>query len=293
MIASIRSFGSYCSPASEDVADLKAELRRVVGKNIRRIDRFTQLALIGAHRCAGNIDLPERTNVYLGSGLGPYSTAARALTTIFKAQEPLMPLDFINLVGNFSSFNVAKTLGIEGANLFVTNMSCCLGAIVELALIDLQSSMCECALVGWVDECVVPLSLHRNLARVDSEREIAEGSHWLLLDSRPLAQTHGTIVTTCWPSSIDELIEIAIQAMSAEAGDCLAALGANLTEYERSRLAAHFDAWEYQATMGFHCGMAGNAVFEFLTGAQPDCHAMLHVEKAENNVLSAVLIERP
>ena len=88
----------------EGLPNLKEAVKESCGQHIRRIDRFIQLALIGSLRCARNKTLPDNTGIYIASSQGPKGNIARSLEQIYKDKQPLMPLNFINMVGNAAAF---------------------------------------------------------------------------------------------------------------------------------------------------------------------------------------------
>jgi hypothetical protein len=82
------------------------------------------------------------------------------------------PIQFVNSLGSSSLYYVARNLGLGGSATFVSRRGTGLIAPLALAMIDLELGVATQALVGAVEECLLPLAAHP--AR-------AEGSDWLLL----------------------------------------------------------------------------------------------------------------
>ena len=115
----IHSTGIHNTMPADGQPDLAAELRTLTGKVYRRSDHFIQLAIIGAHKAAGRLDLPKRTALYLTSGQGNISVFARICAERQINNFLPRPVDFINLLSNSAGFYVASHLGLEGKNLFL------------------------------------------------------------------------------------------------------------------------------------------------------------------------------
>ena len=82
------------------------------GHGHRRIDRFIELALLGAHQTlAGRKPEPE-TALYLTSGLGDIPVFQRVRRQRYFAGMMSKPVDFINLGGNIAGFYVAADFGL-------------------------------------------------------------------------------------------------------------------------------------------------------------------------------------
>ena len=177
---------TFASDATtEDLPDLKEQLKQLCSQRYRRIDRFIQLCLVGAGRCkkqlSQNTQLPADTGLYLASGLAAMSNTVKVQEHIFQHQLPPKPAHFINTLSNSAGFYVAKDLGLTGKNIFVSRASASFEAALQLVSQDLCISEIKLALVGAVDECLMPVNEHKSRLRLENSQTLAEGSHWLLL----------------------------------------------------------------------------------------------------------------
>jgi hypothetical protein len=185
---------------------LKADIKKLCGKNIRRIDRFTQLSLIGSLQCKGNIILPDKTGIYLASKYGPLNNTSDVLSQIYQQGQIPKPINFINAVSNTACYYLAELLDLSASNQFVTSKEFSLAAGLKLASFDLEGGRVEAALVGLVCEVDKNLEFHRQRISLGDGNLLAEGSHWLyvaydLPDQKPLAK----VTTIAQPISEDEL----------------------------------------------------------------------------------------
>lgn len=177
----ILASGRFYQAVDNELPNLKSEVKASCGRHIRRVDRFIQLALIGAHRCSSGRELPKNTGLYLASGDGPKANLNQSLEELYRHQQPLMPLNFINMVSNAATFYVAQTLAIESVSLFNSHQYFAFQQVLQLAEMDLTNKITEFAMVGSVDECCEPLAVQREVLSAAADEQIAEGSYWFLL----------------------------------------------------------------------------------------------------------------
>jgi hypothetical protein len=161
---------------------LDEALHQACREQHRRIDRFIQLALLGAARCAGGRPLDPSTALYLGSGVGPAGNNIIVQEQICRDKVLPRPFNFVNTLGSSATFFVAKELGLEGQGWWVARRGATFEALLELALTDLELGIAPAALVGVAEECPQPVADQRRRLGVKAETPLAEGSHWLLLE---------------------------------------------------------------------------------------------------------------
>jgi len=194
----IYSSSNYHHAITNGLPSLNSTLKAISGTNIRRVDRLTQLALIGSFQCKSGIVFPKATGLYLSSIYGSISNTAAVLAEIYQHGQLPKPLNFINSVSNAACFYLAKHLGILANNQFVSRDYFTLEAALKLACIDLEIGNIEAALVGLVCEVDQNQKHHRQRLNIDQKYTLAEGSHWLYLshhceEMRALAKlTHVT-----------------------------------------------------------------------------------------------------
>ena len=110
----IKEFSSFL----DDGKDIKKELKQKYKLDTRRQDKFIHLALYGGQLLKEKIEIKEDDELYVTSGVGNVDIVQKTNTYIYKEHQALKLFDFINLLGNTTSYYVAKSLGMKGKNIF-------------------------------------------------------------------------------------------------------------------------------------------------------------------------------
>jgi len=173
----------------EPLPSLEGALRAACREHHRRVDRFIQLALLGAARCVDGRKLDADCSLYLGSGIGPEGNNIVVQEQICRDRLFPRPFNFVNTLGSSATFYVAKDLGLDSQAWWVSRRGASLEAVLELALADMELGLCSQALVGVVEECPFPYEEHRRRVQAASHAVLAEGSHWVLLGARSAPDT--------------------------------------------------------------------------------------------------------
>ncbi len=92
-----------------------------------------------------------------------------------------MPFNFVNTLGSSAGYYVGKNLGLTGESTFVSRRGSAFAAALACAVADLSSGVASQALVGAIEECLLPPRRFSQLLALPGGRVTAEGSHWLLL----------------------------------------------------------------------------------------------------------------
>lgn len=162
---------------------LNERISAVVHERPRRIDRFVQLALLGAGECVAGRRLATDCGLYLSSGVGPIGSMVIVQDAIHRDGRLPTPFSFVNTLGGSACYHIAKELGLSGEAVLVARRGGSFLASLTCAIADLESGVVSQMLVGAVEECVLPGVRHRALIRRGRNVAIAEGSHWLLLEA--------------------------------------------------------------------------------------------------------------
>lgn len=177
----LHAFAIHNSLPKSEPPDLKTEFRVLSGTGYRRIDRFIQLALIGAHKAASGHKLSPDTAVYLVSGQGDIPVFNRVRRQRYFQQMMSKPVDFVNLSSNTAGFYVASHLGLKGSNLFLAHHNFPAAMALLLAQTKLVLKQESAILIGGVDEWPPNQILGKKLLGVDDSLALGEGSNWMLL----------------------------------------------------------------------------------------------------------------
>ncbi len=124
---------------------------------LRRIDHFSQLALLGAREALAEADRPEldrsRLGLIIGSGFGPVSTAAHFHdTAIIDGDEFASPTAFSNSVHNAAAAHVSIWLKISGPTMTVCQLDMSYISALLTASQWLDEGRVDAVLLGIVDE---------------------------------------------------------------------------------------------------------------------------------------------
>lgn len=172
----------YFHKLGEDFPSLDARVNAITRERYRRIDRFVQLALLGAAECARSDVLKRDCGLYLSSGVGPIGSNVLVQDAIHRDSRMPMPFSFVNTLGSSACYHVVKELDITGEAVMVARGNASFTTALTCAYTDLASGVVSQVLVGAVEECVLPAERHIALLRLDPQTNVAEGSHWLLLE---------------------------------------------------------------------------------------------------------------
>lgn len=184
--------GNYYAGLSEN--ESRANLRELMAplcrERFRRIDRFTELCLLGSALCARDYGqvLAADTGIYIASGFAGIDSTATLHQQVFQQGQLPKPANFINTLSNSAGYYVARNLQLQSQNMFVSRGSGSLVAALQMVELDILAGVIDQALVGVVDECGDNLADHRRRQGLAADAELAEGSHWFLLRAASQSQ---------------------------------------------------------------------------------------------------------
>ncbi len=126
-------------------------------RTLRRIDRFSRLALLGSHLALADAELPEaersRLGIIIASGYGPTGiTYAFLKSFINDGDICASPTYFANSVHNSAAAHISIQLGAMGPNLTVTHFHLSVPSALATARLWLAEGKAQRVLFGAVDE---------------------------------------------------------------------------------------------------------------------------------------------
>ncbi|HET7370364.1 MAG TPA: hypothetical protein VFK45_05955 [Gammaproteobacteria bacterium] len=258
------SASHYFQPVADDaLPSLADSLRDLCRENIRRIDRFIQLALLGSARCASGQTLQPDCGIYLGSGIGPIGNNIETQRQLIQRGDTPKPVNFINTLGASAGFYAARNLGLAGQNLFISRRGASFEAALGAAIADLAVGAAPQALVGVVEEVALPLNDHRQRQNLAADAPLAEGSHWLLLERA--GATDSQIDFGRYPDR--EALEDALRSGWRD-GDSLLC-GASMAPDAAATFQNEFPAAEPVIGGAFHDSISGARVTGFIVSQRP------------------------
>ena len=177
----IKKSGIYNNIPEKYQSDPREELLGLSGKSYRRIDRFINLSILGAHKAVGDSLLDPETGIYMCSGLGNINVFEKVRDQRMIEKRLPRPVDFINMVSNAAGFYVATHLGLMGKNVFLAHHH----FPVQMAMFAIQTQFhygkINDFLLGCVDECIDNHALARKLYGLPEDAVLGEGSNWMLI----------------------------------------------------------------------------------------------------------------
>ncbi len=266
----IRAHGDYYAPVDGEPPDVRELSKQTLGKQVRRVGRFIQLALIGAARCVGAQAPPAHTAIYMSSRRGDLETNLEVLEQFYKHGLTPKPLSFINTVSNASCYYVARHFGLHGRSCFVTGVCFSFEMALQAALLDMQAGLVSSALVGGLDTVASPIEIDRRRLGLPANAAVAEGSHWLWLEAREAQPGDVTLAAVeAFPDR--NALEAWLDGQSFAPGRTLLAQGQYLADDDFRALqnkTGVTNSLGYRDSLDFYAGQAGAALAGFI--AHPD-----------------------
>ena len=144
----VKGISSYRSDI-EDIV-IKKELKSHYIVDTRRKDDFIHAGLLGALRLRDKVAINKDDELYLTSGVGNFNIVQTVYESMIKKRELMKLFDFINILGNTTSFYVASELGIKAKSFFQISDN----FTYFHSLINIYASLkCSCneAVLGAID----------------------------------------------------------------------------------------------------------------------------------------------
>lgn len=275
----IRAHGDYYAPVDGEPPDVRALAKETLGKQVRRVGRFIQLALIGAARCVGAEAPPAHTGIYMSSRRGDLETNLEVLEQFFKHGQTPKPLSFINTVSNASCYYVARHFGLHGRSCFMTGVCFSFEMALQAALLDMQAGVVRSALVGGLDTLATPPEIDRRRLGLAEGAAVGEASHWLWLEAGTPAA--GDLVLEAVEAFSDrESLSAWLQSLHFAPERLLLAQGQYLSAADFEALQRQTGAarqFDYRNGRAYYDGQAGAALGAFRAASNGAGEALAHL----------------
>jgi len=171
----VKGYSSYRS--DEEEIDRKKELKQKYKLDTRRQDSFVHLALLGAQRLKETTDINTTDELYITSGIGNIEIIQKIYKSVKIEKELIRPFDFINVLGNTTSYYVASSLNLKNKNIFqISDNFTFINTLISIYA-SLYNSNKE-AILGSVDLLSSPKSISNNLLGVDEDSQIISSSSY-------------------------------------------------------------------------------------------------------------------
>jgi hypothetical protein len=253
--------------------------KQTLGKQVRRVGRFIQLALIGAARCVGQAQPPAHTAIYMSSRRGDLETNIDVLEHLFAHRQTPKPLTFINTVSNASCYYVARHFGLHGRSCFVTGVCFSFETALQTALLDMEIGVVRSALVGGLDTVAAPLEVDRARLGLGAHAPVGEASHWLWLEAG--APSAGDVTWEAVEAFADrDALRAWLQASAFAPETTLFAAGQFLPADDAHAIPGEIGLtrrFDYRAGLAYYDGQSGAVLGAFRTHPDLDGCMLLHV----------------
>ncbi|NPA58861.1 MAG: hypothetical protein GXO30_00130 [Epsilonproteobacteria bacterium] len=202
----IQNYSLYKSDI--DDIEIKKTLKQIYKYDTRRQDDFIHLAVYGAKLLKEKTRISEDDELYVTSGVGNVSVVEKTNTNIYEQNQPLKLFDFLNLLGNTTSYYIASALGIKGKNIFQISDN----FTYINSLISLYSSITSTkknAILCSIDLLSSPDEIMKRVLGVDESCKILSGVNYQKF-SLEKEDAIGQLEFDIKSYSLDEIREIII-----------------------------------------------------------------------------------
>ena len=292
--AKIQSHGGVEHVVTGELPDLRKRALDRARKPIRRIGRYTQLAIIGAAECVGDTRVPTNTGVYIGARHGDLGVTIDLMRHVLRDGEQPKPFNFVNSVTNAACFYLARRYDLRGRSCFVGANEFGFENALALALLDLHTANIEGALVGAVDIATQPLDAHKQRLGVTEHDSVCEASHWLWLTPASNSDhASARISVTMLPSK--NALGAYIEEMQLSQAHTAFTAGQYLSEGDAADVGAQINTthnFQYRADRPHHDCQASAVVSAFLNNAAQNIETLVHVNGDPSGRLAIMCIRR-
>lgn len=299
---------------TDELPPLKKILKKLAGKSIRRIDRFTQLALIGAFNCKNNAkgrcvdsgsessedndnearELPARTGLYLSSANSSLENTSSVLDELYRQKRFPSPFKFVNTVGNSANFHVSQQLNLQANSIYLAQSNFALESAFKLAQIDIEQRRIDSALIGLIVEAATPIDTHRAIVGLEASEPLIESSVWFLVGndlSEPVLASCPEFADTLSQEDLLERVKDLIQNREPSAN---VVFGSNVNTEEKESISRELGSDTNSIVLSEETYQKGKcsaiSLAEFAGGNEDGQHVI--IDKDKNDRWSFIVINR-
>lgn len=165
--------------------DVKKELKSKYKLDTRRQDTFIHLAVYGAQLLKDKTSINSNDELYITSGVGNIDVLQKTNNYVQEEKDFIKPFDFINMLGNTTSYYVAHSLDLKDKNTFqVSDNFTYINTLISV-FASLKVSQKE-AILGSVDLCTEPEEVIKRVLGVDENTNVTSSVTYQKLSLSPL-----------------------------------------------------------------------------------------------------------
>lgn len=179
----IKATSSYRSDLEN--IEIKKELKKKHKLDTRRQDDFIHLAIYGAKKLQEVTSIDTNDELYLTSGVGNIDILQKTGAYVCEKNQFITPFDFINMLGNTTSYYVATSMGMKGKNIFqISDTFTVINSLISIYC-SLQVNRRD-AVFGAIDFVTKPSELLKRVLGVDENCELVSSVNYqkLSLDKK-------------------------------------------------------------------------------------------------------------
>lgn len=171
----IKAFSSYRGKGSD--FNVKQELKSRYKLDTRRQDAFIYHAIYGAQLLKESVEISSCDELYITSGVGNIDILQKTNRYVTQEREFIKPFDFINMLGNTTSYYVATSLGLKDKNSFlISNHFTFIHTLISLfASLTLSK---KDAILGSVDLTTDSNEVIKRVLGVDEEWSVTDSVNY-------------------------------------------------------------------------------------------------------------------
>lgn len=178
----VKAWSSYRGNLKE--FDVKKELKSRYKLDTRRQDTFIHLAVYGAQLLKDRVSIASDDELYITSGVGNVDVLQKTNNYVKEHKEFIKPFDFINMLGNTTSYYVANSLGLKDKNTFqISDNFTFINTLISV-FASLHVSKKE-AVLGSVDLATQPQEVIQRVLGVDKETSVTSSVNYQKLSLSP------------------------------------------------------------------------------------------------------------
>jgi len=153
----VKNYSSFVS--SDENIDIKKILKQKYKLDTRRQDAFIHLGLYGGQLLKEKTTINADDELYVTSGIGNVDVVQKTNTRVYEEKKALKLFDFINLLGNTTSYYIASSLGMNGKNIFqisdnFTYINTLISLYASIRKSQKNAIICSIDLVSSPDEVI-------------------------------------------------------------------------------------------------------------------------------------------
>lgn len=171
----IKSYSSYIGDIKE--FDVKRELKQKYKLDTRRQDTFIHLAVYGAQRLKESTNIDLNDELYITSGVGNIDVLQKTNNYVGKEGHFIKPFDFINMLGNTTSYYVASSLDLKGKNTFqISDNFTYINTLISIfASINISKND---AILGSIDLATEPDEIIKRVLGIDQDTKVTSSVNY-------------------------------------------------------------------------------------------------------------------